>query len=243
MTQLSDAEQSLFRHPLPLENGIYRALETRPKVPLAQTSNFWPLTARLYEPLWRRRSVELLTLGEFSVARELELMLTWTRPEAGETFLDAGCSAGLYARTLKAHEPGLNVHALDFSLSFLEEARQEAEGAGVDLTLIHADLRALPYKNESFQGVVSGGTLNELTSLPRMLAELARVLRPGGRMWQMYVTRADTGFGRLGQGPLRLSGLRFVEPESVEAQANAAGFELVRAQYRGRVALALFRKG
>ena len=64
-------------------------------------------------------------------------------------------------------KPGLEVHALDFSLPFLREARQEAEGVGVDLTLVHADLRALPYEDESFHGVVSGGTLNELTDLPR----------------------------------------------------------------------------
>lgn len=61
----------------------------------------------------------LLTLGDFSVARELELMLAWAQPTAGQAFLDAGCSAGLHARTLKKHEPGLEVHAVDFSLPFL----------------------------------------------------------------------------------------------------------------------------
>ena len=231
-----------FSSPLPLEEGVYRALEKKPRVPLAQSSNFLPLTAAVYEPLWRMRSVGILTRGGFSVERELALMLEWTQPKPGERFLDAGCSSGLYARTLLKCEGGLEVHALDYSLPFLKKAREYSERGGVGPVLVLADLRALPYQDEVFDGVVSGGTLNELTGLSQTLGELARVLKPGGLMWQMYITKADTGLGRLGQGSLGLSGLRFVEPESLEAQANAAGFRLGRAQYRGRVGLALFRK-
>ena len=231
-----------FLSPLPLEGGIYRALEKKPRVPPAQSSNFLPLTAAVYEPLWRMRSIEILTRGGFSVERELTLMLEWTQPKPGERFLDAGCSSGLYARTLLEREGELEVHALDYSLPFLKKAKEYAERDGVEPVLVLADLRALPYQDEVFDGVVSGGTLNELTNLPRVLGEMARVLKPGGLMWQMYVTRADTGLGRLGQGSLGLSGLRFVEPKNLEEQANAAEFGLVRAQYRGRVGLALFRK-
>lgn len=111
-----------------------------------------------------------------------------------------------------------------------------------NLILTHADLRALPYQDESFHRVVSGGTLNELTDLPGTLQELSRVLRPGGVMWGMYLTRADTGLGRLGQGMFGLSGLRFYRPEELARTAREAGLEPLKAQYRGRVALALFRK-
>ena len=228
--------------PLPLEGGIYRALEKKPRVPPAQASNFLPLTAAVYEPLWRMRSMGILTRGGFSVERELALMLEWTQPKPGERFLDAGCSGGLYARTLLEREGGLEVHAVDYSLPFLKKAKEYAERDGVEPVLVLADLRQLPYQDKVFDALVSGGTLNELTDLPGTLGETARVLRPGGLMWQMYITKADTGLGRLGQGSLGLSGLRFVEPKRLEAQANAAGFALLRAQYRGRVGLALFRK-
>ncbi len=231
-----------FSIPVPLEHGIYRALSQKPRVPPAQASNFLPLTAAVYEPLWRMRSMGILTRGSFSVERELALMLEWTQPKPGERFLDAGCSSGLYARTLLEREGGLEVHALDYSLPFLKKAKEYSKRGGVEPVLVLADLRALPYQDGVFDGVVSGGTLNELTDLPRTLSEMARVLKPGGQMWQMYVTKAGTGLGRLGQGTLGLSGLRFVEPKSLEEQANAAGFRLIRAQYRGRVGLALFRK-
>lgn len=231
-----------FNAPVQLENGVYRALSRRPRVPLAQTSNFWPLTAAVYEPLWRQRSLSLLTGGSFSTARELELMLAWLKPRPGERVLDAAASAGLYARTLLQHTPELDVHVLDFSLAFLKKTQTYAARDGVQPTFVHADVRALPYRDGTFDAVVCGGSLNEFTDLPRTLQEFARVLKPGGRMWQMYLARAEGWPGRVGQGLARLSGLRFPAPEGLEAAASGAGFNLLRAQYRGPVALALFER-
>lgn len=232
----------LFQRPVSQEGGIYRALEKRPRVPLAQSSNFWPLTAAVYEPLWRMRSLSLLTQGSFSTARELELLLSSLKPRPGERILDAATSGGLYARTLLTHTPGLEVHALDFSEAFLKKAQTYAKRDGVEPVFVQADVRNLPYRDAVFGALVCGGSLNEFTDLPRTLGEFARVLRPGGQMWQMYLTKAQGFPGRLGQGVMRLSGLRFIDPERLEREAQRAGFELEQAQYRGPVALALFRR-
>ena len=232
----------MFKQPVPLENGVYRALAKRPRVPLAQSSNFWPLTAAVYEPLWRKRSLGLLTRGAFLTERELELMLSWLKPEPGERVLDAAASGGLYARTLLQAQPDLDVHVLDFSRAFLKKAQGYAERDGVQPTFVLADVRALPYRDAVFDALVCGGSLNEFTDLPRTLSEFARVLKPGGRMWQMYLTRAEGWTGKMGQGLARLSGLRFVTAAGLEAEAQRAGFRLERAQYRGPVALALFRR-
>ena len=232
----------MFKQPVPLENGVYQALAKRPRVPLAQSSNFWPLTAAVYEPLWRKRSLGLLTRGAFSTERELELMLAWLKPEPGERILDAAASGGLYARTLLQAQPDLDVHALDFSRAFLKKAQRYAERDRVQPTFVLADVRALPYRDAVFDALVCGGSLNEFTDLPRTLSEFARVLKPGGRMWQMYLTRAEGWPGNMGQGLARLSGLRFVTAAGLEAEAGRAGFRLERAQYRGPVALALFRR-
>ncbi len=233
---------ALFAQPVRLEGSIYRALARNPRVPLAQSSNFWPVTAAVYEPLWRRRSLGLLTGGSFSTERELELMLAWLKPKPGEVVLDAAASAGLYARTLLKHEPKLTVHALDFSLAFLKTAQRYAEQGGVTPVLVQADVRALPYRRGVFDALVCGGSLNEFTDLPGTLREFSRVLKPGGRMWLMYLSSAQSWPGRSLQGIVRLSGIRFVEPKELEAQALAVGFDLFRAQHRGRVTLALFTK-
>ena len=241
----SECERSvsnLFKKDVPEQDGIYRALDKRPSVPVGQSSNFLPLTAAVYEPLWRMRSIGILTGGAFSTERELELMLKWLNARPGQVVLDAACSAGLYARTLLETHPTLEVHALDFSLPFLKKAKQYAERDHVAPVPVHADVRDLPYKDNSFDAVVCGGSLNEFTDLPQTLSEFARVLKPGGKMWQMYVTRADALIGKGVQGLIRVSGIRFIAPEKLEPLANEAGFKLVRAQYRGAVALALFEK-
>ena len=102
-------------------------------------------------------------------------------------------------------------------------------------------MRRLPYRDAVFDALVCGGSLNEFTDLPRTLSEFARVLKPGGEMWQMYLTEAQGFPGKLGQGVIKLSGLRFINPEKLEREAQKVGFGLERAEYRGPVALALFK--
>jgi 2-polyprenyl-3-methyl-5-hydroxy-6-metoxy-1,4-benzoquinol methylase len=232
----------MFRITPHLEDGIYRALEKRPRLPPAQASNFLPLTAALYEPLWRKRSLSIITLGEFSVERELELMLEWLNLQRGQTILDAACSAGLYARTLLQHDSSLSVHAVDFSLPFLKKAKQYAERDKVSPILLQADVGDLPYKNNVFDAIVCGGSLNEFLGVSKVMRECSRTLKPGGKMWQMYLKRAEEPLGKTLQGVLRLSGIRFIDPKLFEQQCKEVGFNLIKAQHRGRVVMALFRK-
>lgn len=233
----------VFARPLELRGGVYHALPKTPRVPLAQRSNFWPLTAALYEPLWRKRSIALLTRGAFSTEQELERMLAQLEPKPDERILDAGTSAGLYARTLLKYDETLSVHALDFSLPFLEKARLYAERDGVYPVLVHADVRALPYRDAVFDAIVCGGSANEFTDLPLTLAEFARVLKPGGRLWLMALTRAPGGAGRALQSLLGLSGLRFFSEEKLEAALSSAGFRPGSTLLHPPVTLKLFRRG
>ncbi len=228
--------------PPPQEDGIYRAVKGRLRLPLAQRSNFWPPTAKLYEPLWRNRSLSLLTRGAFSTTRELALMLEWTRPQPAQLWLDAACSTGLYSRTLLAHANDLDVHALDISLPMLRVAQREGQKAGLAFVLVHGDVNALPYEDGVFDGVVCGGSLNEFLDVPRAVGEFSRVLKPGGRLWLMYLSKAETWPGQGGQRLLGLSGIRFIGPKTLEGQAARAKLKLQSAQYRERVAMALFRK-
>jgi ubiquinone/menaquinone biosynthesis C-methylase UbiE len=267
----------MFRITPQLEDGIYKALAKRPRLPPAQASNFLPLTATLYEPLWRKRSLSIITLGEFNVERELELMLEWLQPQAGQTILDAACSAGLYARTLlkyvcdsqtktptsihtvgEVHEPPLRtpnansdnakpnstftVHAVDYSLPFLKKAKEYAEREKLSPVLVQADVSNLPYGNEVFDALVCGGSLNEFLDVPKVMRECSRVLKPGGKMWQMYLKQAEEPIGKTIQGLLRLSGIRFLDPKTFEQQCSEAGLNLIKAQHRGRVVMALFQK-
>ena len=225
-----------------LVDGIYHALSRRPRLPPAQASNFLPLTARLYEPLWRHRSLSIITRGAYSTERELELMQDWLNLAAEARILDAACSAGLYARTLKQAYPTADVHAVDFSLPFLRVAQRYAERDGTTLTLVQADVNHLPYPDHCFDAVVTGGSLNELLDLPAALSELSRVLKPDGLMWHMYLKPAKAPLGNLLQGILRLSGIRFIEAARLEQLSSAAGLRLTRSEHRDPVVMSLFVK-
>jgi cyclopropane fatty-acyl-phospholipid synthase-like methyltransferase len=235
----------MYKTPLKLtvDPEIFTTPDFRqPRVPPAQASNFLPVTAALYEPLWRKRSLSIITLGAFNVERELELMLEWLNIEPGQTILDAACSAGFYARTLLQHDPSLIVHAVDFSLPFLKKAKDYAKRDNVFPILIQAEVRDLPYQNEVFDAIVCGGSLNEFLDVPKVMSEFSRILKPGGKMWQMYLSRAEEPIGRTIQSLLRLSGIRFIDSKTFEKQCSEVGLELIKAQHRGRVVMALFKK-
>ena len=112
----------------------------------------------------------------------------------------------------------------------------------MDFTLVHADVMSLPYRDSSFDLIVCGASLNEFTDLSKSVSELGRVLKPGGLMWQMYVSKAETWTGRLAQSLFRLSGVRFIDPAVLEAEANRVGMRLLKAQHRKRITMALFEK-
>jgi SAM-dependent methyltransferase len=208
----------------------------------AQRVNLTPPTAWGYEPVWRHRSIGILTGGSFSTERELAVLRDWTGVQDSDCVLDAGCSSGLYARTLKRAAPGAEVHAVDVSLPFLREAQRYAHREDMRLQLVRADVEALPYRDGAFDVVASGGSLNEFRSPGDALRELSRVLRPGGRLFLMYTARSQRRGGQLAQDVLTRSGLSFPTPAAVDAWAAAAGMAAVRSELHRPIGLALYRK-
>ena len=90
--------------------------------------------------------------------------------------LDAGCGAGDFARTIATPK----VVGVDLSPAIVERARSR----GVDARV--ADIQELPFADGEFDVVVCNWVLYHLPDLDRGLAELARVLRPGGRFVGIY---------------------------------------------------------
>ena len=97
---------------------------------------------------------------------------------AGRRVLDAGCGAGPLFAALR--ERGAVVSGFDASAGMLEQARRRL-GADADLRV--ADLaEPLPYPDNSFDDVVASLVLHYLRDWEPALAEVRRVLRPGGRL-------------------------------------------------------------
>jgi ubiquinone/menaquinone biosynthesis C-methylase UbiE len=98
-------------------------------------------------------------------------------------FLDAGCGHGRYLAALAAvAQPPGRVAGTDISERILEIAGREAERAGVEAELVRANLESLPFEDGSFDLVLCSQVVEHLLAPERGLAELARILRPGGTL-------------------------------------------------------------
>jgi SAM-dependent methyltransferase len=192
---------------------------------LANLTNFLPGAGRGYEPLWRVRSLSLLTGEPFPNERELEIITRLVRPVREGRYLDLGCSAGLYTRSLSRNlDSGLAV-GIDISPSMLREANRRACEIGAYPSFVRANAKNLPFFDGSFSGVVCGGTLNELGDPPRVLRETYRVLEPGGRLAIMGILLAATPRGRRLQRLLSTGGIQFFHPDGLQSLLGHAGFE------------------
>jgi demethylmenaquinone methyltransferase/2-methoxy-6-polyprenyl-1,4-benzoquinol methylase len=101
----------------------------------------------------------------------------------GDRVLDACCGTGDLA--IAAREAGGNVTGLDFSAQMLERARRKAP----ELEWLQGDLLALPFETQSFDAATVGFGVRNVADLDAALAELRRVLRPGGRLAILEITR------------------------------------------------------
>ena len=108
--------------------------------------------------------------------------------------LDVGCGLGRFThRVLLYGPPELNVVAADLSLTMLHRTRRRLDSERV--RYVGCDLTRLPFADEQFDCVLCAWVLEHLPEPEVGLRELARVLRPGGRLY-VLVTE-DTLPGRL----------------------------------------------
>ena len=151
-----------------VKNGYLDLLRSRiGAANVANLTNFLPGAGVGYEPLWRVHSLTLLTGEPFPTGRELGMISDLVSLERGGRYLDLGCSAGLYTRSL-ARELGDKgeVVGIDISPSMLKEATRRARKIGARPSFTRADAHNLPFADASFSGAVCGGTLNELGDPP-----------------------------------------------------------------------------
>ena len=101
----------------------------------------------------------------------------------GDRVLDACCGTGALA--LEAQRAGGSVTGLDFSERMLERARLKSAA----VKWVRGDVLALPFPDGSFDAVTVGFGIRNVAELQAGLGELARVLRPGGRLGCLEITR------------------------------------------------------
>jgi demethylmenaquinone methyltransferase/2-methoxy-6-polyprenyl-1,4-benzoquinol methylase len=160
----------------------------------------------------------------------------------GDRVLDACCGTGDLA--VAAKTAGGRVTGLDFSGRMLERARRKSS----EIEWVQGDALALPFGDGSFDAATVGFGARNLDDLGRGLAELRRVLRPGGRLaileitrprgllapfYRLWFDRLVPLLGRVLPGGsaytyLPASVRRFPGPEELAELLRAAGFDHVR---------------
>ncbi len=130
------------------------------------------MTAGLHHR-WRERAAQRAGLGP------------------GDAALDVCCGTGDLALELAGRvAPGGSVIGCDFSEPMLDLAREKAAERGAEGARFEwADALALPYDAERFDAVTVGFGVRNLADLDRGLREMARVLKPGGRLAILEITQ------------------------------------------------------
>jgi demethylmenaquinone methyltransferase/2-methoxy-6-polyprenyl-1,4-benzoquinol methylase len=140
----------------------------------AEVRSMFDAIARVYDPMnriltagldgrWRRRTAEAVV-------------------RSGDRVLDACCGTGDLA--LADQRAGGTVTGLDFSERMLERARRKS----ASVEWVQGDALALPFPDASFDAATVGFGVRNVVDLERGLAELRRVLRPGGRLGVLDIT-------------------------------------------------------
>jgi SAM-dependent methyltransferase len=124
-------------------------------------------------------------------------------PSAG-WWLDVGC--GTADMVLAAARRGHPVVGIDIAFRWLVVARRRLQRAGYDAPLVCCNAEHLPFEAETFERVVSFGTLEHCLDADRALQESARVLRPGGALHLRTVNR----YSLLGEPHVGVWGVGFV---------------------------------
>ncbi|HEX3563513.1 MAG TPA: class I SAM-dependent methyltransferase, partial [Solirubrobacterales bacterium] len=189
------------------------------------------MTAGLHHE-WRQRAVDRANVGP------------------GSDALDICCGTGDLALELRRKiGPDGRVVGSDFSEPMLELARRKSGDEGLPVEFGWADALDLPYGDGGFDAVTIGFGARNLADLEKGLSEMARVLRPGGRLVILEITRPQREplasfyslwFDRVVPVIGTLAGdsdaynylpnsvRTFPEPERLAAMMKAAGFTEIR---------------
>ncbi len=157
----------------------------------------------------------------------LAVLIRWGRLSPGMRVLDIGCGTGRLTIPLQ-RQTGAEVWGLDLSKEMLEQAKNKKGAEALHWVL--GDAQALPFPGESFDFAFMCLVLHHLEDKARALAEMARVLKPGGRglIWtvshqQIQESLLNEFFPSLA----RLDLARFPPIQTIETQMRAAGFAAI----------------
>ncbi len=159
---------------------------------------------------------------------------------AGKQVLEIGCGRGDFSCWLARNTASI-LTAADFSHTAVAKGREYASSRGLNIRWQVMDIQSIAHGDASFDFVISSETIEHVPDPRRAVAELARVLKPGGKLflttpsylnliglYRCYMRLKGTPFTETGQ-PIN----RFVMLPRTLAWVRKAGLRVLHAESRG----------
>ncbi|MCL4459523.1 MAG: ubiquinone/menaquinone biosynthesis methyltransferase [Chloroflexi bacterium] len=130
-----------------------------------------------YDQRWRRLAVQMAAIPK------------------GGTVIDVGTGSGELSLDLARHSPAGRIVAVDFCADILERAQRKAIVSGSQHKIVFqiGDALNLPFSADAFDAAISGFVVRNLTDIAQGFREMRRVIRPGGRVVCLELTRPKAG--------------------------------------------------
>lgn len=158
-------------------------------------------------------------------------LIRQTGVRAGLELLDVGCGVG-QTSCLLASRHGARVTGVDRSARMIARARQRASRTGAPVTFVEGDAYALSFEDARFD-LLFAESVTLFLDAERVLPELRRVLKPGGRLADIVMTCHEPVPAEVLDELAALEGVRMKPRSEAEWRAayEAAGFRIVYAEF------------
>ncbi len=220
--------------PLELEAGVLRLLGRGPARRRAQKSFDHASIARAYARVRERVLPALFDMPSFE--EEAERLRDELDLQPGDVVLDLACGHGNFTEALaRMVGPDGLVIGIDIALPMLALAVRRIARAGLGhVLLVHGDAHDLPLEDASLSKLNCSGGLHGMPDVPRALAELRRVAKPGARLTvSMFAEGADDPRARAKRLAKRHFDAHFVPLDWLGRELARVGFEPGDACMRG----------
>jgi SAM-dependent methyltransferase len=131
-----------------------------------------PITPELIRHMTRNEA-------DMAFRKRVQSVFDWLPPREGMTILDMPCGRGFYLNMLRYVSPGVRLVGGELDRPVIEKAARNV-GHLPGIALVNCNIYAMPFPDETFDGVIVSEILEHVDDDVRALREVMRVLKPGG---------------------------------------------------------------